>query len=389
MTKPVQDPWLLDSAGNPDPFAGNVDFSLRPEDAIDPDAPMLDIHPGLVPDVVVVEGERAEEPAEAPAPPPLPEPEPDEPETMELEDGTQLILEKERGQWKGTVASGSGAGQPQIYWGRTKNELFFNLMKAQANATKKIRELNRKNKLAAPSVPASQPVVPSQASRVLTAEEIFEIKTQMESNPEEGFENLFKKKYGVSLDQIVQQAQRGAQAEANLQTEAVCREFLAKNPDWYNDNQNFLTLVQWLAKFKLGKTVTSAIDGMYELHYSGYWTTANLEEAFEDLSSDGLLNKAPVVRPPKTPPPVTVSQEPAPAPRPNSERIVQVTTRPRAATGLQRSDVTPVAEPISPTALPAEEHRKQIVNELDSASDDDVAKAWAAVRRQRVLARRS
>ena len=385
MTNSAVDPWLLDAAGNPDPFAGNVDFTLRPEYAIDPDSPHLDIIPGLNPEVVIAEGAAGNLPAIEPPvalvqpPPPLPE-EPEGPETMDLEDGTQLTLEKERGQWKGTVASGNGAGQPQIYWGKTKNELIFNVLKAQANATKKIRELNRRTKLATTPTSVQQPLIPSQAARLLTADEIFEIKTQMESNPEEGFENLFKKKYGMSLDNLVQLAQKGADADANLQTEAVCREFLTKNPDWYNDDQNFLTLVQWLAKFKLGRTVKDAVSGMYELNSAGHWTTANLEEAFEDLSSDGLLNKAQAPRQPKTPPPVTVSQEPAPAPRPD-ERIVQVVTRPRAATGLRPSDVTPVAPPPAPTA--------PSVEDLESLTDAQVKDLMAGVRRLRILSRRS
>jgi hypothetical protein len=126
--------------------------------------------------------------------------------------------------------------------------------------------------------------------------------------------------------------------------------------------------------------VKDAVSGMYDLNAAGHWNVANLEEAFEDLSSDELLNKAPAPRQPKTPPPVTVSQEPAPAPRPD-ERIVQVVTRPRAATGLRPSDVTPVAPPPAPTA--------PSVEDLENLTDAQVKELMAGVRRQRILSRRS
>lgn len=375
----VVDPWLLDADGNPDPFS-RVDFSLKPEDAIDPDAPMLDIHPGLAPEIVI-----AGPPAPSdPEPIPL---EPETPETVDFDGGT-ATLEKEKGQWKLTVSSGTG-GQPQVYWGKTKNELLLQSMaKAQLNATIKIRDLNKKVKLGnLTPKPAQVQNSPVPQSRALTADEIFEIKTQLGDNPDLAIDNWFAKKTGLSVQQLVTLAQKGANAEANLETEAVCKEFLFNNPDYYGDkdNQNFKAIVFWLAKYKLNRAVADPISGMYELHSSGYWTVENLEEAFEDLSQDDLLIKAP--RQPKPnlpsaepPPPVEVHPEPVPAPRPDS-RIVKTETRPRAALGIRPSDVTPVAPPATPTA-PSDE-------DLNSMTDAQIKELYQGVRRSRMLSRRS
>ena len=381
---PVVDPWLQDAHGNPDPFAGNVDFSLKPEDAIDPDAdPVLQQHEGLDPEIIGPAAPSDETPPTSPAV----EPDPEAPEIIDV-DGGQATLEKERGQWKLTVTSDSG-GQPQVYWGKTKNELFANLAKAQIHATAKIRELNGKVKLGgAPPKPAQPVVVPN--VRTLTADENFEIKTQLEANPDLAFSTWFQKKTGRSVEQLVELAQKGANAEINLEMEATSRDFLGRNPDYYPDpaNKNFELLVKWIAKFKLGKTATdaNALQVMNELGASGNWTVENLEEAFQDLANDGLMISKP--KAPLTPTsvtsvtPVVTSQEPAqPAPRPPDERIVRRETRPRAATGIRTADITPVAPPVVPAASSAED--------LDNMTDEQHDLLWKAVRRQHIQGRRS
>ncbi len=388
MPKQIIDPWLVQADGSPDPFAGTIDFGMTRADEIDdPDADIsLDIHPGLDPQVVVVEGGIPRQPQAPSAEPvvPVAPPEPEGPEVIDLEDGGSITLDKEKGQWKATLDPGNGAN-PEVFWGKNKDGLVVNVLKAKLNATKKIRELNKQVKLnTAPARQPQAPVAPPANARELTADELFEIQTQMQSNPDLALDSWFQKKTGLSVTQLVGLAQKGAQADANLRTEAVCRDFLSRNPEWYNDNSNFEALVKWLAKFKLGKSVTDVIAGMYDLDSNGQWTTENLEEAFSDLSGDGLLVKAP--RPPKalpladTPPPVVVPSEPVSAPRPD-ERIVRTETRPRAALGINRNDVTPVAPPAAENAPSAED--------LESMSDDQVKGLLHAIKRQRLAVRRS
>src|SRR6185312_10891181 len=123
MPNTTLDPWLLDQDGNPDPFASNIDFKPIPDELTD-DAPVLAPNQGLEPEVV------SNVPA-APAPPA--EPESEAPEVFEV-DGGSVSLEKERGQWKATLTNEAG-GNPQVYWGKNKNELLANVLKAQLNAT--------------------------------------------------------------------------------------------------------------------------------------------------------------------------------------------------------------------------------------------------------------
>lgn len=384
MPKATVDPWLLDASGQPDEFT-HVDFQLRPEDAIDPDDRGLDQFSGLDPEIVGPPAPSDEpDPVVAVIPPP-PEPEP-ETEVHELEDGTQLTLEKDKGQWKGSVIGPTG--NPQVYWGKNKNELIVNILKAQANATKKIREQNLKLKFGEGTTP--KPVAPVQTApsvRELTADEVVEVKLQLESNPALAFENWFQKRTGKTMDELVNLAQQGSQAALELQAESVSKEFTSRNPEYYGDPEwkNFSAIVKWVAKYKFGHPAndTNIQQRFNELVTSGNWTVNNLEEAFTDLSSDNLLIKAPKAPKVETPQPtpVAVLPEPAPAPRPPSERIVRVETRPRAALGLRSSDVTPAALPETPKAPSAED--------LESLSDTQIKQLLGGVQRLRAQSRRS
>lgn len=391
MAKQLVDPWTLNPDGTPDPFT-HVDWNMPDLPNLDDDNPpenlvTIDPHDGLQPDVVVVEGGV---PKVAPAPETVaPVAEPDEPETLDLEDGTQLLLQKDKGWWVGSVTGTTGS--TQVYKGATKNKLILEVLKAQANATKKIREQSTKLKFgAAATKPATPPPQPVPNVRELTADEIFEFKTQLDANPNLAFQNWFQKATGLSVQELVNIAQEGRQASLELRAEAVNKEFLSRNPDYYGDPnfENFAALVKWVAKFKADKIIRKGEETQTfnELVSSGIWTVENIEEAFEDLSSDDLLVKPP--RQPKqappqvdTPPPVAVQlQEPAPAPRPDS-RIVSQVTRPRAALGISRNDVTPVAEPTTPKAPSAED--------LEDMTDEQIAQLMRSVQRHRIAGRRS
>jgi hypothetical protein len=158
---------------------------------------------------------------------------------------------------------------------------------------------------------------------------------------------------------------------------------LANNPDYYPDDNwhNYTMIVKWLAKYKLGQSVDSVNDSVLtKLITAGAYTAENLEEAFRDLIDDDLLVKAPVKKLPKTPPPVEVLTEPAPAPRPDP-RIVSQVTRPRASLGIGRNDITPIVSPETPKA--------PSVEDLDNMTDEQHNALWAAIQRHRAQSRRS
>lgn len=355
MPQPVVDPWL-----EPDGFSSPILYA----DTYGRDEPEggLEQHPGLDPEVVIAEGGVVRPPAD-PAPIVPLEAEPEGPEVFQVEDGT-VTLEKEKGQWKATLESGSG-GQPQVYWGKNKNELLINAMKAQLNATKKIRDLNGKLKLGGTPTLKPAPIV-APVSRELTADEVFDISTELASNPDKALEKWFQKKTGRSVEQLVALAQKGANADASLETEAVGKDFMGRNPGYFAAPQNLKRLIQWLGKFKLGNPSAD----MNDLYVGGTWTVENLEEAFEDLSTDGLLALAPK----------PVAPEPVPQPRPE-ERIVRQETRPRAALGLRPTDVAPTPVVEAPKA--------PSVEDLDNLDDKAIAALMAGARRFQSLRRRS
>ena len=371
MTQAIADPWLQD-----DGFS-RVDFSLRPEDEVnlddDVNLPTIPHELALEPEVVQTQPVAPSEPAPPPPPPD------DEPETMDLEDGTQLILKKDKGWWVGSVVG--HAGGAQNYKGETKNKLILEVLKAQANATKKIREQNLKLKHKPPPPPT-----PAQRSglRDLSPDEIFELNTLGQSNLAQAVEEIIKRRTGGrTLEELVTKADKGDAANRTLEIDTANNTFISRNPDYYATTNNFYRIVSYLAEYKLGKswTLENSPALFDELAATGNWTVENLEEAFTDLSSIGKLERAPKAAP-QPPPPVAVpvNTEPAPAPRPN-ERIVRQETRPRAGLGLRTSDVTPVPPPPSSQPPSAED--------LESMSDEAIANLLQGVRRQRVVSRRS
>ncbi len=384
----ANDPWLLNPDGTPDPFAANIKWDSP--DPLEYDEPISDGDP-LLNNPAPPEPEAQPQPQTTSAP----VVEDESPEVFELEDGTQLTLSKEKGWWVGSVVG--QAGSAQRYKGETKNRLIVEILKAQANATKKIREQNLELKLgkgtsSTHSKPAPEPAT-QPANRQLTADELFEIKTQLESNPELALDNLFQKKTGMTIQQLVNLAKQGADkgnyANNILAAENATKTFLQNNPDYYQDPQweNFKRIVKWVTRFKIGESVKKGEEeaAFDRLVSAGVWTTENIEEAFADLSADDLLIRQPqpsrqIPQKTETPSPVQVPQEPAPAQRPDT-RIVKTEVRSRAALGLRTSDITPVKPPEERNALTAEE--------LDDLPDDQIKSLLNAIARQRAVARRS
>lgn len=367
------DPWY-------DPDFNNIDFNqYKEDDEINlPDHdPVIPIEPiqSLNPDVVVVQGDQILHPT------PLPAPEPDEPEVVELPDGGTLTFQKTSKGWEAVLDSGTSAS-PERFKGKNKNEVMIAMASGKLNATKKIRELNREIKLGpGPVAPPAQPTQNTAASRKLTADEVFAVKTKFDSDPDAALSEWFELRTGRSVDVLIAQADKGANADANLQMDAVNLAFIQSNPDYYGDKdfKNYISLVKYLAKYKLHKVIQDkeADKTRFDLYNTGLWTVENLEEAFQELSNDGLLVLAPRSSKPALP---VVAPDPEPTPRP-SERIVRTETRPRAALGIRTTDITPVTPPAVPVAPSAED--------LDSLSDGDIAKLLAGVSQFRRQSRRT
>lgn len=363
-----KDPWL-------DEEFGTVDFTEYPEDVPLPNLPMLpaDIDPA---------SELPPEPTPPVAPPEPPAPEPDQDDSLEIDlgDGAFATMEKSSKGWKGTVDIGSGS--TQVYYGKTKNELIGNLFKAQAHSTKKIREQNRTIKLGVTTEQVQETVREAQRAvgKKLNAEEVFEIKTLLESDPDKALESWFQKRTGRTLEDLVQGAERGEAASRELLMEQTNKQFLSSCKDYYPDPdyENFNSLLSYLAKHKLrrGRKPGDEQEILDLLVNKGLYTASNLETAFTELTEDGLLLPKPrAVRTPEPQPTAT----PTAAQTPAAERIVRTETRPRAGYGIRTTEVTPTRT-TETTPLPAEDYERLTDAELDARIAEERRKVLSSRR---------
>lgn len=352
-----------------DPFAVHDDGFSQPYAASEP----MDL-----------EALAAEQQADIPPAQPAPTPraaQPAQPEVIEYQDGSSITIEHTNKGWQAVLDTGTGAGA-EVFYGRTKDEMWQNIASGKLAATKKIRELNRKAKLGnAPAQPVERPAVTAApVAHQLTADELFDIKTKLAADPNLALETWFQKRTGLTVDQLMQVATQGAAARQELDVEAVAKEFVASQPEYYSLDDNYASMVAYLSKTRLGQplsdppTAQQLENALRGLYFSGNWTVANLNDAFEELSEAGLLEMAPEEE-------VAATPAPEPNPAPNS-RIANVASGKRPAYGIRQenSSVRHSEEPAS-TAVTAEA--------LDGASDKDIAEMFAAVRRQRLAGQRA
>ena len=420
MTKTAtNDPWLDDDA--------KVDFTVRAEDkelaelATEPhDTPtynaedfevedkpgesLLDYLQRAVPDAEISVPDKlkaaAEKIPEAVAPTATePEPAPaGKSEVHPYPDGSSLTVEKTSKGWSATLAFADSAIKPEVFYGATKDEMWQNVAAGKINATKKIREQNKQIKLVAETAaePVQQTVERAEraAGRELTADEVFEIRTAMESNPDLAFTKWFELKFNRPLAQTVEKWEKGGAAADTLDAEAEARDFVAAHPDYCyvgqeGVNNRFNMTARLSAKFlKQTTTVDNQLVMEDRLIAGGYWTNKNLSEAYDDLNESGLLEFAPAATPEPEPQPTPTPRAEAPAAAPavaepsqDGERIVRTVRRPRAGLGLSSRETTTVAttkgEPQPPSA-----------DDLDNLTDAQLAELYSGVRRARLTSRR-
>lgn len=321
-------------------------------------------------------------PVPPPAPPtPAPPAPAPQPEVIEYEDGSALSIEKTTKGWRAVLDSGSG--NPEVFYGKTQNEMWTNVAAAKMHATRHIRDLDRKIKLTArPEPTPAQPTHPVPRARALTADEIAEIKNQIGSDPALAFDNYFQKRTGLSIEQLTNLANEGRLAKQELEAESVVRVFKARHPEYEMLDDNYRAMLGWLAKYKLNRTLTdqNQFEVITALYDRGIWTPENLDEAFEDLAQDGLLELAldssqeeeeiPAV-------PVPQAQPATPTPNP---RIANVRVGQRAGLGIRQRETVAVPR--------ADNNQPPSDEEFERMTDAEIAAQFASVRRYASQTRR-
>jgi hypothetical protein len=285
------------------------------------------------------------------------------PKVVELGDGASVTIEKTPKGLKAVLDQGNGSGS-ETFYGNDESDLLTKVLAAKLNATKKIRQLTRQVKItretaqAAPTQTQATPAV-----RKLDANDIFEIKTQLDANPDLALELWFQKKTGLSVQALVELAQTGSiegkQANEKLRIEAEATRFRQLCPNYFPTDENLAALCDHLEA------------------RGQEFNAKNLVNAFEDLSEAGLLEMAPVAKPENTP---TAQAPAAVTTQTNTSRIAQpVRSGKRASLGLSTRDTTPV---------PTVEDRGPSEAELNNLSDEQIRNLMAGVRQLRASSRR-
>lgn len=338
------------SVVNDDPFIDSftqLDLSSGPKHIAD----VTSDEPELQPEVVSnVEPEHV-----------APEVQEPEPTTFQMEDGSTFTIENTKKGWRAELNSGDG--NPEVFYGATKDELLQNLAVGKINATRKIREQNRKLKLGAQPTRTETVQTPVTKAHEYTADEIFEIKAQLDADPTLAFKNWFQKETGMSVGDLTSLAKDGKSARNELYRENVGKEFIALNPDFHVCPDNAIAVYEWVAKYKLRK-LFAGVATLDELVEAGLFTVENLTEAFEDLRESGLLEfpqQAAEDEPEVVIPPPVI--KPTPVGQPNR--------RARGALGIRSGGAPPV---LTPEPAP---------KNLEDMSDEQIASLMNGVRELR------
>lgn len=247
-----------------------------------------------------------------------------------------------------TVDLGDGSGK-QVFSAATAEELLDVMTTAQENATKKIRqqefELKRQSRAKPEKATVSNP------SKELTADELFQLATELQKSPDAAIDKIMKAKTGKTM------ADLGAfisQLEAQSAVNAADTAFLLNHQDDFVPNkENAKSIRDFLQKEELP------------------YTAVNLEYAFQELSESGLLDE--------TPSNATTNDDKVDA---KGQRIVvpEHTRRKPMSTGIRNGASTkPAVEDAKPGAMseseveqlykmPIEEARVLMLKKMASAS---------------------
>lgn len=378
---PVVDPWLepFQSLGSENYFQDITKIAKdegfgTPDNPPDQPIPVADLIPPVEPVVA-------------------PEPDEAQPKVFEI-DGGKVTMEKTKKGWTGVLETATGA-KPEVFYGATKDELLVNVLKGKLHATKTIQELNRKVKLG-DGVPTRETPARTSPTRIksrdLTADERFEYKTLLDSDPVAAQDFLNEKRYGLTPEEYVARLNKTVDIEEQTRSAEIDRisnQFIKENDDYFPTAENYSTILKYLSHEHLGRVPTkrdleeSMKSGAIpqSLYDAGAWTIQDLEAAKEDLLESGLLLGKPVA--PTPVPPVAVIPQPEPQPPVLAPVVPAVIPAPavrtRSATlGLRESEASP---------LPASTPTATSVEDFDNLSPEDLERVMHSVRQSRLRGR--
>ena len=162
---------------------------------------------------------------------------------------------------------GDGSGI-QVFQGSTLEELTDKLVEAQMNATKKIREQQKRLEELAP-----KPVV----KRERTADEEFVLAQEFASTPSKAFEKMFLETVGMPMSDFKTKLEKVEAFDRAQSANQAAEQFVALHPEYYAIPRNGTRIQNYMKTYNMPGTVD------------------NITKAYEDLKASNLLEAKPVV----------------------------------------------------------------------------------------------
>lgn len=289
------------------------------------------------------EEQTAEQPAEQ-AQEPTPEPVAEQPQAEDVpavedekpEPGTPY---EQNGIWFVDVDLQDGSGV-QTFKNKTLKGLIAELTKAQANATRKIQELNKKIKETRQLVKAEP--LPELKPQELSDEDKFLIAQQFQTDPKAAIAKLSKALYGAEPEDVREAIATVKQLAADQKAAKEAAAFInAHREEYANTPANEQKMMEYLQKNGLALT------------------KVNLEAAFDELNEAGELE-------------TLENDNPAPTKQTSKpeSRTTNIQVRKRASVGVTSRQTSSVPEEEESTSnelsvedllkLPLDERRRRI-----------------------------
>ena len=176
------------------------------------------------------------------------------------------------GKYRREIDLGDGSGK-QVFEADTAEGLIDKLTEAQKNATQKIREQAGRLRRARPEIEAPDMGFELKDPRVLSADELLQIGTELQTNPDAAFDKILQAKTGMTSNEL---RTLGQQVSALLESNAL----QAAEVSFLQNHQG----VDYLPSVNNARAIQEFLQEE-DLPY----TAANLEYAFQELSEGGLL----------------------------------------------------------------------------------------------------
>ena len=188
-----------------------------------------------------------------------------------VEQDEQEIEEQTIYQRRIDLGDGSGV---QVFQANSMEELVDKLVKAQENATKKIREQETVIKKSTPP-----------AKKERNADEEFLLSQEFMSKPSKAFERLFQEQVGMPIGEFKSSLEAVKAFNATKAADAAAAQFVEATPDYFPTKQNGSKIQAYLKTYRLPATLENITKAYTELNESGLLQAKPAEKSEAETES--------------------------------------------------------------------------------------------------------